>query len=355
VSIYYFFYVNTHYSSRYIGALNIFVALLTAYGTIYMMEGSTHLHQGSVFKSYTYLVNNYASLLPIYPLYAYCRKGLMDEERIKKWIIPFLVIIVLTYFLKQTSASEELDRGADEVTNNAGFVFASLLPFLFLLRKKPLIMYSVLMIIAAFVVLSMKRGAILVTAAAAVIILYAEFKNSKRMTKFLIIVLSAAFAVSVYFLTIKLIENNAYFQYKVVEKTMEGSSSGRDDLYGKAVDYWFNKASNSQFLFGTGANKTYDILGNRAHNDWLELAVNQGLVGVVVYLFYWLRIYSYVRRRRKVKDNVYYVLMLFAVIYFMKSLFSMSYDGMEIYSCLAIAWGVSEVDKSHLLYLKRHA
>ncbi len=349
VSIYYFFYVNARYSSKYISALNLLLALFTVYGAIYMMEGSTHIHQGSVFNSYTYLVNNYTSLLPIYPLYAYTRKGLLDENRIKMWIIPFLVVVILTYFFKRVTNSIEFDMDAEAITNNIGFVFVSLVPLLYLLRKKPLFMYAILMIIAVFVVSSMKRGAMVILVVSAVIMLYAEFKNSKLKGKLLIIGLSCTFMVFVYLFTIKLIESNEYFAYKVVEKTMEGSSSGRDNLYETAIDYWINKASPSQFLLGTGANKTYDILGNRAHNDWLELAVNQGLIGIIVYLIYWLTVFSYIRKRRKAKDNVYYVLLLFSVIYFLKSLFSMSYDGMEIYSCLAIAWSVSEIDKDRQL------
>ena len=139
-----------------------------------------------------------------------------------------------------------------------------------------------------------------------------------------------------------LFNESAYFQLRV-EKTLEGGSSGRDDMYTKALKYFLN-SDVVPFFLGNGANKTYLILGNRAHNDWLELAINQGMVGVLVYLVYWLIIFYYVIKARRYKE-VFPVVALFAFIYFTKSMISMSYDAYELYSCIAIAWSVAVIDK----------
>ena len=57
---------------------------------------------------------------------------------------------------------------------------------------------------------------------------------------------------------------------------MEGGSSGRDELLTNSLDYYLNNESIIQQIFGLGANGTLSVAGNGAHNDWVELLVNQG-------------------------------------------------------------------------------
>ncbi len=72
-----------------------------------------------------------------------------------------------------------------------------------------------------------------------------------------------------------------------IEDTLAGNSSSRDGLYSFFWKYFTEDSCFIHYLLGRGANGTLDIYYNYAHNDWLEIAVNQGLLGIFVYAFYW--------------------------------------------------------------------
>lgn len=338
VCVYYFFYANSHYRSLYLTGLNGFLALITIYGSIYILSGEDIMG----ISNYTYLTNNYAPLLPIFPLYVFSRKGLLTEDKIEKWFVVFLLVAIATFFIRQRNMLAADEIGQEEFTNNIGYTFVALLPLIFFVRKSMIRRYVYLLLIISFIILGMKRGAILIAGLSLIFILFFSLRNISRKGKIALVILSIALLFGIYMYGMYLFNESAYFQLRV-EKTLEGGSSGRDDMYTKALKYFLN-SDVVPFFLGNGANKTYLILGNRAHNDWLELAINQGMVGVLVYLVYWLIIFYYVIKARRYKE-VFPVVALFAFIYFTKSMISMSYDAYELYSCIAIAWSVAVIDK----------
>ncbi len=342
VCIYYFIYANTHYRSSYLTGLNGFLALITLYGFVYVLSGEDIMG----ISNYTYLTNNYVPLLPIFPLYVFSRKGLLTADKVEKWFVVFLLVVIATFFIRQRNMLAADVIGQEEFTNNIGYTFVALMPLIFFVRKSLVLRYIYLLLILGFIILGMKRGAILIAGLSLVFILFYSFRNVSRNGKIALIVLSVALLFGIYLYGVHLFNDSAYFQLRI-ERTLEGSSSGRDDMYSKALNHFLN-SDVVQFFVGNGANKTYLILGNRAHNDWLELAINQGLVGVLVYFFYWLIIFYYVIKAKRYKD-VFPVMALFAFIYFAKSMISMSYDAYELYSCIAIAWSVAEIDKRRIL------
>ena len=117
--------------------------------------------------------------------------------------------------------------------------------------------------------------------------------------------------------------------------------SGRDVVFSQLSSYFFNETSAWQFYLGSGANHTVAVAGNYAHNDWLELAVNQGCLGVLVYLIYWICMYK-TWRHSKSLPTIYSSLGALLIIYFLSTFFSMSYGSMSIYATLCMGYCLAQ-------------
>ena len=102
-----------------------------------------------------------------------------------------------------------------------------------------------------------------------------------------------------------------------------------------------------QVLFGIGADGTLIVADNYAHNDWLEILTNQGAVGVLIFGVYWFRLIGEWRKSKGMHD-AYMAITLFIIIFFMKTLFSMSYNTIPYYSSIILGFYLSKVHTTKL-------
>lgn len=342
VSLYYLFVVNfTMRTPSAIKALNVFIVMLTVYGLLYAASGKIIImqHTGLPIGAVGYLKNTYMSLLPMYAFYAFTDKGLLTEVNIRRWFFIFLVIVTVSYFKAEREALQvAMMEGSmqEEFTNNTGYRFLSLMPLLFFFSKNRMVQYLALAYIMAFIIMGMKRGAILIGAIVVLWFFYQTLKSSPRKTRHKVVLLIAAVVVATGFYVVNMLETNEYFQYRI-EQTEEGATSGRDVIFTKLFSYFTDETSAWQFYFGSGANHTVAVAGNYAHNDWLELAVNQGCLGILVYLIYWICMYK-TWRNSKSNSIIYSSLGARCIISFLSTFFSMSYAGMSIYATLCFGY-----------------
>ncbi len=336
----------------YFKGLNLLLALFTVYGIVYIMFSPSTVKYpipGISVQSYNYLKSIYLSMLPIYPFYYLSRKGYLTSDRLKVWGVVFLVSIVLSYFRMQREALELLlDKGssAEEVTNNSGYLFLAYIPMLVVYRAKPLVQFGILGFVMVFIVMGMKRGAIAIGVIASAYFMWQAIKNSKGKYRFLFVFLSVALCVVVVYFFLYKMSSSDYMMQRI-EDTMEGNSSGRDDLYSHFWNYFVNDATPMQFLFGRGANGTLEIYKNYAHNDWLELAVNQGILGISVFVVYWKNLYSTLKRA--INTDAKTILAMVMLIFFAKTLFSMSYTDMTYVSTSVFGYALANANVSNRL------
>ena len=134
---------------------------------------------------------------------------------------------------------------------------------------------------------------------------------------------------AVYFVS-KMMSESDYFAYRV-EQTLSGDSSGRDDLYGTLWHSILNEQNMFYILFGRGADSTWAVAGNYAHQDWLETLCNNGLTGCVILLCFFLMFLRDAFSSRTVfSKNFYAAYMVLFVITMSKTMFSMSIQSMEV-------------------------
>ena len=163
-------------------------------------------------------------------------------------------------------------------------------------------------------------------------------RNARGNQRFIVILLTAALAVAGVYFVIDMMTSSDYFMQRL-EATKEGNSSGRDSLYSFFWTYFTEKADAIQYLFGRGANGTLEIYYNYAHNDWLEIAVNQGLIGIFVFSIYWINFYKTWRQATNIDAKTIFAISL--LIYFAKTLFSMSYTDMTYVSTSVLGYALS--------------
>lgn len=317
--------------------VNALLFTFILYGGLYIAGGETHFLNGSAVNKGSYLIGILRSYLPLYAFYYFTFKGYINAKSISFY---FVILFVFALLYNVLFSRYWVDIGYDSgFTNNLGFVFVSFFPFIYLYKGKPLFQYCILILIVGLTILSMKRGAIIISLLLTLRFIYTSISNSKSFQRFLILVLAIVFMVIGYHYIENLYESSSYFQTRI-EQTLAGNSSGRDVLYAKLWEHFWNDSSIFQQLFGSGPNATLDILGKEAHNDWLEILICQGLFGVIVYAFFWLNCIRYLIRIPK--KTVYYpIVEAFLLTQFLRTLFSMSYSTIPTAATLILGYSIA--------------
>ena len=338
--------VNLHYrTGLYIKWLNVMLMVLSIYGFIPIIGDWTMAGSGKVgvsWMTYLYLQNVYISVLPIYFFYYTALTRRMSWVKIFNIYIAFLLFSIFMYYQYYNSVSKLLD--SEEITNNAGYFFVPLIPMLQLLRIKDIWKYFLLIIIFGYLLMAMKRGAVVAGAVMTIMFMTHHFKNVSWKKKFYLLILSIIVLFAIYYFTIYLYAGSNYFQGRI-KQTLSGDSSGRNDMYRVYISYFLARTSILEFLIGNGANSTYVLFGDYAHNDWIEFAINQGVLGIIMYLTYWIFFIREWKNYNGDKDHAN-TLGDIIVAYFLISLYSMSFDGTPTAAAFCIGYCLAMNEKA---------
>lgn len=327
-------------------ALNVLTIMLIIYGVFNIMFETPIVTSWNTIPTDFYLKNLLNSLLPIYTYYYFAQKGFITKKWIIYFALIFLVIAFGRYNVSLHKAMELKLAGTDEVTNNAGYYFVALMPLACFFNQKPLIQYLYLAVCMVMIVAAMKRGAILVGCACMVLFLYRFISSSSSWKKFMYIMLSVAIVLVAYDFVLYQLETNLYFQSRL-EATLEGNSSSRDKLYTIFFDMMFDR-NTFYILFGQGADSTVRFGPNYAHNDWLEIGVNQGILGIIIYAFFVFKLFRF---RFAISGNsiLKTAMGMVIIIFFLKSIFSMSINNLDIYVSLVFGYSMAWCNKSRIV------
>ena len=122
-----------------------------------------------------------------------------------------------------------------------------------------------------------------------------------------------------------------------INDTIAGDSSNRDIIYSAVLNAWLNANDLVNYLFGFGSNATINMIGIRAHNDWLEILLDFGLLGICLYLAFFVSLFK-TTWRQKENRQAFYTLMTVFAIWFFKSLYSMGFNE-SLFSYLSMVIG----------------
>lgn len=315
----------------YFKGLNLLVLIFTIYGILLFFTDGW-ITQGITKQplSLNYLKSYYISLLPIYSCYYYTLKGYLNEKIYKWWILIFFIVATAEYYRNEREIIEKMLNGdVENIVNNIGYIFLSLIPCMLLFRKNPLIGYSGIAYSMYFIIIGMKRGAIILAVIAVMLFVWFTMKRAKGVQKIgITLVVGVFLALFSFFITDRMTENDFFMSR--VERTLEGYSSGRDEIYTTLWNNFLEDSNPITVFLGLGANGTLKIAKNYAHNDWLEIITNQGILGIILFFLYWYYFYRTLRYKKYDLDSRNALFMIFT-LYFIKTMFSMSIGDMTIY------------------------
>lgn len=287
----FFFYFKIMLSSDnkplIIKTLGLLFLLFLIYGCLVIIEGKEFYvwrsDNNRRIRSFLYLLQITKSILPVFVFYYYSKLGVLTKKYITKNILLFLSFIVISYIINWQRI--QMLSESEEVTNNSGYLVLSFFPLLAFLKMKSARQYLLFGFCTLLIFLAMKRGAILISVVCLLVYFIYLFKESRGVNFWKVAIIFLIAIAAINYTYDYLLNSSAYFQLRV-ENTMEGDSSGRDLIFDFFYNYFINETDTKEFLFGLGANATLDIFGQYAHNDWLEIAINQGCLGLIIYLIY---------------------------------------------------------------------
>lgn len=184
--------------------------------------------------------------------------------------IAYILIILFIYnklFLHQAGAGKL----------NSVFYVILLTPVVLCIEDK-FHRNTLLILISICSIISMKRTALIIFAICYMIFLFSENKASAiKLLK--IIIYLIAFILLIFWVQDK-------FNIDMISKIKnmaEDGGSGRSDIYITLIREFFNRPF-TNIMFGGGTYAVINIIGGTAHNDFLEIIYDFGLLGFIAYL-----------------------------------------------------------------------
>lgn len=345
MSLYYFIKVFKYTNvPKPVLALKYLAILFGIYGLLRLGVSTTGWKY--VNESTTYFKEYEISILPFFAFYYFSREHMINSKWFYNFSFIFFVTAIASFFYQEAQAL--LHSWRQEVTNNSGYFVVSLMPLLVFLRKKPLIQYIALFVVFILVMQGMKRGAILACIFGGAYFVWASYNKAKGTKKFLFVILGGVAVVGAIVFFQNLLANSDYMQLRL-EQTRNGDMSERENMYPAYYQYFFDNAGFLEYLFGYGADGTLKNMGDFAHQDWLETLMNQGFLGLSLLLFFWVcMLMTLLRSRMQNCPNITVIIALFVIIYLMKSMFSMSINGMTLFATSSLAYAIVGLDDSKI-------
>ena len=262
------------------------------------------------------------TLLPFYPFYYFALKG---HLKVKHFLIFFIIMLPVSILQFNIEKVEMLTTSiSGSVVNNSAYLFVGLIPFVFLIKKR-LYAYLSIAVISYFIIMGAKRGALAVGVLGLVMYAYYQIRTIPKKNKFKAYALVFVGFIALRVFTVKTYSQNVFLQTRF-QQAEAGNWSGRKDSFTNIFTEWLNSDTIFQYIFGYGfmGSQKLSGTGNVAHNDWLELLANNGIIGILIYLV--LFYYGFKSCFNPYWDrNKQLVLLTIMLIWFVTTLFSMGF------------------------------
>ncbi len=306
-----------------------------------MMNGEKMyvLFSGEEVFPFNYIKQALISILPLYVFYYYAINNKISLRFLKLMSLVFFCVIIIVMITKEAKMLQmAIENGskAREFTNNASYGFIYLVAYLYLFKSKK-ISIPFLVGIMVCLLIGMKRGAILIGVVSVLIYLHDTVSNASSKQQGGWFVSIAIVVVMMGFYISDLYQTDVYFRQRI-DSTMDGSVSRRDVIINSLMSFYIEKASIFQQLFGDGANATLRHAENFAHNDWVEMLINQGLVGVIFLLSFYIALWHDIKKMRTHNNKTFLISRNILVVTLLKTIFSMSICNMLPYMTLLLGY-----------------
>lgn len=320
--------------------LFLFAGVLVIYGTFHLLFGEALRTDTRIVPQTEYLIAIVNSLFPIFLVYYYSKKGYITENSIRKWSLLFIAAVLISYPNSVVHIRTITD--AEQFTNNIGYKFLRCIPLLLFWYKKPIFQYAMFLVLGIFIINSLKRGPILIWLILFGILMFQNYKRFNYISakqKSLLIILPILVILFGFYYFNNYLEDNVGFMNRL-NSTLEGNDSGRGEIYNDILNVFISDNNALHYIFGNGAESTIKFFQIHAHNDWLELLINQGLTGIMCYILYFKSFWSQIKI--KISTDIFgrNLLVNVFIMVLITSAFSMSYMAYDTSIHLVLGYAI---------------
>lgn len=262
------------------------------------------------------------------------KKGILTSKFVTTVAVLFTLAAIPAFYNAQRIALSKLLGGGEDITTNMSVLFLMLLPFVFLVRNK-LVAFGIFCVCLFFLLQGAKRGNIVAAVIPSMLYVWELFKKNRKSFFKMLLFVSAIVGVAIWIKDLVLGDD---YLLQRIEDTLEGNTSGRTVIYATMWNMWYGSDSILKLLFGYGYEGTflYSPIHMFAHNDWLEILVDFGLIGVVCYVAIFVTLIKLYFKCPKGIGR--YVFLSVITIWLLKTLYSMGFTD-EPLALLAFPFG----------------
>ena len=265
-----------------------------------------------------------------------------------RYIIPTVIFVNVLVFLSLRTVSFEnvLDGSEGFASSNPIFFVATLLPFCFLYKNK-IIKYLLLILIIVSIILSFKRSALIYAVMALAVALYFDFIKQNKISLLLRFILPTFIALVFYFIYTSIEEFTGGHLTERIEAMQSDGGSGRLTIYDRMINCYEDELTFVEQLIGIGfdnAKTMYMRYHNEllsAHNDLLEMLIDFGLIGLIIYLVIIFKIYKIVRQSKYMGLYYHQANLVAFLTFIVMSMVSHLFIYPTYYAYLLILWGIT--------------
>ena len=246
----------------------------------------------------------------------------------------FCLIIMLSFLMSLEGYGEWVSNKDYTMTNV--YYILCFLPFIIDIDSKWIKrIFTVLIFLCVF--LSFKRSAIVISAVIIFTMILLFFKNEKRRNTVLMLVI--VFTIAIVTIPILLERANMQSIYSMwLERFSDSNTRGTILL-----DVWNMQIESSFFewIFGHGYNAVMNNIGYglSAHNDYLEILYDYGLIAFVLFIAFIVNMIKYCKRLKRFDCKYYKGMIISLEIFIVASIPSHMYTYSTYFIILSLYWG----------------
>lgn len=252
----------------------------------------------------------------------------------------FIIFVFSLYFFWQGKLLQSSFSGGMEAATNAIYCLVTIVPFLMFLKKKWLRLV-LLLIVFVSTVFSSKRGATIIMMIALIPTMNSVFSGmkNKRLKRTLIVVIGALIVFALFAVANTYVSGRLLDRFSSIEET---GGSGRQMIWENTMDN-FRTSSFSGQLFGHGPRGVQQLgMATAAHNDFLEVLYDYGILGLIVYLSIHVHLIRRTIRLKKTNNPLFWSFFTMYIIFFVMSMVSILIPQQRYLIYMAVYWGCLE-------------
>lgn len=261
-----------------------------------------------------------------------------DPRRIKTLISLFVVVFFISVFFFVLSKYRQVSFAGLSLESSSNIVFCVLTVFPWiLLQKNKKFTLVICMVTMVAILFSNKRSAMIMLALCVIPVIKYFFQSGIKTKHYITIF----FMVLLFGIVFNYINSN-YLNNRIGTRFSEMSEDGgshRDRIWLYTLAGYQNSPTINKII-GNGHYKVSSLgQSTAAHNDFLEVLYDYGVIGIIIYLIIHIMVIKRLRYLRKNKSPFANSYMVMWIIFFVMSLVSILIVQQRYLIYMAVFWG----------------